>query len=73
MHYQTLNIAPRNSHIMSDSSRTLRTLILERIQHLKPTANISEYEQYSDRDLLDDFEEALADFIEGEQGLNSDI
>lgn len=54
---------------MSDSSSTLRTLILERIIHLKPTVDISEYHDYSDRDLLDDFEEILTEYIIEEQGL----
>jgi hypothetical protein len=70
MLYQTLNIALENSHIMSDSSHTLRTLILQRIMHLKPTVDISEYHDYSDRDVLDDFEELLTDYIIAEHQLN---
>jgi hypothetical protein len=70
--YQTQNIAQRNSHIMSNSSNTLRTLILQRIIHLKPTVDISEYHDYSDRDLLDDFEEILTEYIVKEQGLSAE-
>ena len=38
--------------------------------HLKPTVDISEYHEYSDRDVLDDFEEILTEYIIKEQGLN---
>ena len=61
--YQIQNIAQKNLHIMSDYSHTLRTLILERIMHLKPTVDISDYHDYSDRDILDDFEEILTDYV----------
>lgn len=56
---------------MSNSSHTLRTLILQRIVHIQPTVDISQYHDYSDRDLLDDFEEILTEYIVAEQGLNS--
>lgn len=67
---QTLNTALKNSHIMSDSSHTLRTLLLQRIIHLKPTVDISEYHDYSDRDVLDDFEEILTEYIIHEHQLD---
>lgn len=54
---------------MSNSSNTLRTLILQRLIHLKPTVDISEYHDYSDRDLLDDFEEILTEYIVREHQL----
>ena len=57
---------------MSNSSHTLRTLILERMIHLKPTVDISEYHDYSDRDLLDDFEEILTEYVIEEQGFSQD-
>lgn len=72
MLYQTLNIAQKNSHIMSDSSHTLRTLILQRIMHLKPTIDISQYHDHTDRDLLDDFEELLTEYILTEHQLNDE-
>ena len=72
MLYQTLNIAQKNSHIMPDSSHTLRTLILQRIMHLKPTVDISQYHDYSDRDLLDDFEELLTEYVLTEHQLNEE-
>jgi hypothetical protein len=31
--------------------------------HLKPTVDISVYHDYSDRDLLDDFEEILTEYV----------
>lgn len=55
---------------MSNSSHTLRTLILQRIMHIQPTVDISQYHDYSDRDLLDDFEEILTEYIIQEQGFN---
>lgn len=55
---------------MSNSSHTLRTLILQRIVHIQPTVDISQYHDYSDRDLLDDFEELLTEYIIQEQGFN---
>lgn len=67
--YQIRNIVQKNFNTMSNSSHTLRTLILQRIIHLKPTVDISEYHEYSDRDLLDDFEEILTEYIVQEQGL----
>ena len=57
---------------MSNSSHTLRTLILERIKHIQPTVNLSDFDDHGDRDLLDDFEEILTEYIIQEQGINLD-
>lgn len=70
--YQIQNNSRKNSSIMSNSSSTLRTLILQRIMHLKPTVDISEYHDYADRDLLDDFEEILTEYIIREHGLEDE-
>lgn len=67
--YQIQNNNQKNLSIMSNSTHTLRTLILQRIMHLKPTVDISEYHNHSDRDLLDDFEEILTDYVIKEHGL----
>lgn len=70
--YQIRNNNQKNLNIMSNSTHTLRTLILQRIMHLKPTVDISEYHDHSDRDLLDDFEEILTDYVVAEHGLEED-
>ena len=45
---------------MSNSTTTLRDLLIERIQHLRPGV----YDDYDDRDLLEELEDALTEFIE---------
>ena len=70
--YQIQIIALGNFNIMSNSSHTLRTLILERIKHIQPTVDLSDYDDHGDRDLLDDFEEVLTEYIIAEQGLSAE-
>jgi tRNA A37 threonylcarbamoyladenosine dehydratase len=57
---------------MLTSSNTLKSLILERIKRIQPTVDLSVFDDYSDRDLLDDFEEMLTEYIIAEHQLNAD-